>query len=44
MTPESGSIETKWDKPEVLDGPRMSRGTTSTVELVSAWGGHQEKS
>ena len=44
MTPESGSIETKWDKPEVLDGPRMSRGTTSIVELVSAWGGHQEKS
>ena len=42
MTPELGSIETKWDKPEVLDGPRMSRGATSAVEQVSGWGGHQK--
>ena len=44
MTPEPGSVETKWDKPEVLDGPRMSRGATSAVEQGSGWGGHQEKS
>ena len=44
MTPEPGSVETKWDKPKVLDGPRMSRGATSAVEQVSGWGGHQEKS